>query len=80
MLTELKNAAKVVGIKQLRRALKENTCTKVFLAENAESRITAPIVQQCEQSGVAVEWVPTMRELGQACEIEVGAAAAGILH
>ena len=79
MLTELKNAPKVVGIKQLRRALKDNTCSKVFLAENAEQRITAPIVQQCTEQGVEVEWVSTMRELGQACDIDVGAAVAGIL-
>ncbi len=80
MLTELKNAAKVVGIKQLRRALKDNTCSKVFLAENAEERITAPIAQQCAEQGIEVEWVATMHELGQACDIEVGSAAAGILR
>ncbi len=80
MLTELKNAAKVVGIKQLRRALRDGACRKVFLAEDAQARITAPIVQECEHAGIPIEWAATMRELGQACGIEVGAAAAGLLQ
>ena len=80
MLTELKNAAKVVGVKQLQRALRDGVCSKVFLAEDAQTRITAPIVQACEQAGIPLEWAKTMRELGQACGIEVGASAAGLLR
>ena len=80
MLSELKSAAKIVGVKQLRRALREGSCSKVFLAENAEERITSPIAAICRESGVEVEWTPTMAELGHACGIEVGAAAAGILR
>ena len=70
MLSELKNAAKIVGIKQLRRALREGTCARVFLAENAEERITAPIVQLCREAGIPVEErIITVEELMAADEI-----------
>ena len=38
MLDELKSAKKVVGVKQLRRALNAGTVRKAFLAEDADPR------------------------------------------
>ena len=79
MLEELKSAKRVVGVKQLTKALKEGRAAKVFLAADAETRVTRPIEQLCETMSVPVETVPSMAELGRACAIEVGAAAAAIL-
>ncbi|MCI8842881.1 MAG: 50S ribosomal protein L7ae-like protein [Oscillospiraceae bacterium] len=79
MLEELKQGPIVVGLKQLKKALKDHAAQKVFLARDAESRLTAPIEAQCETDGIAVVWVATMAELGAACGIEVGAAAAATL-
>ena len=45
MLEELKSAKKVVGIKQLTKALKEGRAAKVFIAADAEVRVTRPIEQ-----------------------------------
>lgn len=80
MLDELKAAGKVVGIKQLRRALSSDSVRKVFLAEDADPRLTEPLLEQCHGLGVCVETIPAMKELGRACGIDVGAAAAGILR
>ena len=41
MLQELQTAKRVVGIKQLRKALREGVATTVFIAENADLRLTA---------------------------------------
>ena len=79
MLEELKTAKRVVGIKQLTKALKEGRAAKVFIAADAESRVTRPVEQLCQSLKVAVETAPSMEELGRACAIEVGAAAAAIL-
>ena len=74
------NGAKaVIGVKQLRRALREGTVRKVYIAADAEDRITAPVAQTCAESGIPCETVPTMKELGLTFGIEVGAAAAGEL-
>jgi large subunit ribosomal protein L7A len=80
MLEKLKTANKVVGIKQLKRALKDRTAQTVFLAEDADPRLMEPLRAACEQAQVELVLVPTMQELGKACSIAVGAAAAAILR
>ncbi|HIR10512.1 MAG TPA: ribosomal L7Ae/L30e/S12e/Gadd45 family protein [Candidatus Avoscillospira stercoripullorum] len=79
MLDELKTARKVVGIKQLRKSLKGGQVVRVYLAEDADPRLTDPVRTDCAALGVALVSVPTMAELGKACGISVGAAAAGLL-
>ena len=73
---ELAKSKFLVGAKQLKKALKNGTAKKVFLACNADPAITEPIVALCQQQAVDFAWVRSMMELGHACGIEVGAAAA----
>lgn len=80
MLQELQTKNKVVGLKQLRKALTEGRAAKVFVAQDADPKLTDPIRETCKAGGVPTEDVPTMIQLGQACDIEVGAAVAGLLR
>ena len=80
MLSELNTRNKIVGIKQLRKALKEQTAEKVFVAMDADPMLTDPILAACNEGNVPVEQVGTMQELGKACDIEVGAAVAALLR
>ena len=73
---ELSKERIVVGAKQLRKALNSGRAQHVFLAENADPALTEPIEQMCLEKGVELTWVPSMADLGRACGIEVGAAAA----
>ena len=43
MLTELKQGSKVVGVKQTKRAVNDGKAARVFLAEDADPRVTAPV-------------------------------------
>ena len=70
----------VVGAKQLRKALLSKSVFRVYLAQNADPAITEPIVALCKQQSVDFAWVKTMSDLGRACGIEVGAAAAAALQ
>ena len=79
MLNELKHSAKVVGVKQLRKALNRGAVCRVYLADNADPAIIEPLEELARAAGVPVCRVAAMKELGQACGIAVGAAAAGIL-
>lgn len=79
LLEELKTGSTVVGLKQLRKALKDGTVQKVFLARNAEPRLVEPMEALCREKGVPCIWVDTMAQLGTACGIDVGAAAAALL-
>ena len=80
MLSELKTSPKVVGTKQVRRALKEGGALRVFIAGDADPGLTAPLRELCESCGVPVEDVPAMRELGRACGIAVSAAVAALVR
>ena len=79
MLTDLKTAQKVTGAKQVTRALKNGTARRVFLAQDADPRVTEPIQALCQEQGTATESVDTMAALGSACGIAVGSAVAAIV-
>ena len=69
-----------VGTKQLKKALRDGRVRSVFLALNADPAVTDPLEQLCRNSHIHITWVATMAELGRACGIEVGAAAAAVLE
>ena len=76
MLQELSQSNKVVGAKQAKRALSDGRARKVFLAQDADPRVTQPLSQLAQEKQVPVIEVPTMKQLGAACGIAVGAAVA----
>lgn len=76
MLTQLEQAAKVVGVKQTRRALNDGRAKSVFLAHDADPALTEPLAELAEGKGIPVCWTERMRDLGKACGIAVGAAVA----
>ncbi|SBW06895.1 putative ribosomal protein L7Ae-like [uncultured Eubacteriales bacterium] len=80
MLSELKDGAKVVGVKQTQRALAEGNVRLVFLAEDADPRVIDPVEALCREKGVPTQRVPHMKELGSACGIAVGSAVAALLY
>ena len=79
MISELNNPNKVVGAKQVRRALNDGRVRKVFLAADADPRVTEPLARLAEEKAVPVEEIASMRELGAACGISVGSAVAALL-
>ncbi len=78
-LDTLKNAKKVIGVKQTAKAVEKGTARLVYIAEDADKRVTTPLKELCGPKGIAIEMVSTMTELGKACGIEVGAAAIAVL-
>ncbi len=76
IMAEIRQNTLVVGAKQFKKALRDRRALKVFLAQNADPAVTAPIAQLCKAENIPCLWVRTMKELGHACGIEVGAAAA----
>jgi len=76
ILTEIIKHKMVVGTKQLRKAVERGQARQVYLAGNADPAITEPIEAMCKQYHIDCAWVPSMLDLGKACGIEVGAAAA----
>lgn len=69
---------RVVGTKQLLRALDEGRVAHVFVAKDADLLLTKRVVDRCYDMNIPCTQVETMVELGRACAIDVKAAAAGL--
>ena len=78
-LAGLRNHQKIVGMKQLRKALLRGGVARVYLAQDADPAITMPLAELAQTNGVEIIWVGKMHDLGRACNIDVGAAAAATL-
>ena len=79
MSAEGNTKEKVVGLKQTRRAIASGKVTKVFLAKDADPKLTEPLRAMCRLSGVEAVSEYTMSELGKSCGIAVGTAACALL-
>ena len=76
MISELSGSNKVVGAKQAKRALRDGRAVRLFMAMDADPPLLQPLVPEAVNRQVPVSQVPTMKELGAACGIAVGAAVA----
>ncbi|SFM33006.1 ribosomal L7Ae/L30e/S12e/Gadd45 family protein [Pelosinus propionicus] len=78
-LEKLKIAKKIVGVKQVTKAVEKELVQVVYIAKDAEQRFVDSLLILCERKKIAIEMTLTMAELGSACSIEVGAAAVAVL-
>ncbi len=79
-LEALKKAdRRIAGVKQTEKAVARDSVLCVYLAADAEERVTDKLRRLSEAKGVEVMCAGSMAELGQACGIHVKAAAAAIL-
>ena len=78
MLEKLKNAQKVVGTRRLIRAIQNGEIEEAYVARDADLFILRQVREACAAAGVRMVEVETMKELGQACGVEVKTASAGI--
>ncbi|MEF9878434.1 MAG: ribosomal L7Ae/L30e/S12e/Gadd45 family protein [Clostridia bacterium] len=70
---------RVVGTKQVLRALESGTAVTVFLGKDADSFIYNRLNALCEEKHVPVKVVDSMQELGKLCMVGVKTAAAAVL-
>ena len=78
-MEDLNTSPKLVGAKQTRRAVNDGRALRVFLAKDADPRVTEPVESLCAEKGVPVVKDHTMKELGSACGIAVGSAVAALV-
>nr|WP_240937218.1 ribosomal L7Ae/L30e/S12e/Gadd45 family protein [Megasphaera hexanoica] len=75
----LGTARKTVGAKQTLKAMKRNEVTQLYIANDCDEQVAAPLLTLAVEMGIATDRNYTMAELGLACRIKVGAAAVGLL-
>lgn len=67
-----------VGTKQTLRVVEHGKAIEVFVAKDADPRITSKVIELCEKQGIKLTYIDTMKQLGKQCGIDVGAATAAI--
>ncbi|MDQ0201815.1 50S ribosomal protein L7ae-like protein [Neobacillus ginsengisoli] len=70
----------VIGTKQTVKALKEGSVQELIIASDAEPKVTAKVVSVALELSVPVLYVESMKKLGKACGIEVGASTVAIIR
>lgn len=79
-LEALKQAEqRTVGVKQTEKAVLRQAAAIVYIAKDADERVTGKLVALCQEHGVSVDETQSMLEIGRACMINVRAAAAAVL-
>lgn len=68
----------IIGTKQAVRALKNNLIQEVIIADDADIYLTGRVVETAKELDVPITYVDSMRMLGKACGIDVGAATVAI--
>lgn len=79
-LQDIKDKAKVIGVKQAKKAILTGQAKKVYIANDAEPHIIEPIKTACIEQEVDYEMVESMKLLGKTCGIDVGSATVAILN
>ncbi|OEH86320.1 ribosomal protein L7Ae-like protein [Desulfuribacillus stibiiarsenatis] len=76
---KLKDANHItIGSKQTLKAIETGVALEVLIAKDADLKVTVKIAEKCKEKNVPVIYVDSMKKLGKACGIEVGAATVAI--
>lgn len=79
MVEELKSLKKVVGLKQVAKVINEEGVRTLYIAEDADPKVVEKIKLSAKEKNIETIYVESMKKLGKACGIDVGAAIAATL-
>jgi large subunit ribosomal protein L7A len=69
----------IIGTKQTIKALQNGKVKQLVIAQDADRRVTSKVISLAQENQVPVIKVDSMRKLGKACGIDVGASAVAII-
>ncbi len=78
MLEQLRHKTKTIGIKQSARLVEAGEAASVIIARDADERVVGHLRALCAARGVELLEAESMKALGKACGIDVGAAVVAI--
>ncbi len=77
-LSELAVPNRVVGERQVKKALINGNIIKLFIAEDANRSRIEYLIELAVESEIEIEHAVSMQVLGRACAISRGASVAGL--
>lgn len=75
----LKTQHKVIGAKQTTKVLEKKQAEVVYIANDADERIVRRVLELAKERNVPIVMVETMKQLGEACNVEVKTAVAVVI-
>ena len=75
-----KRAMRVVGVRQVLRAVRSGEAEEVFLALDADAGLRGEIEREAKKKGIPLTTVSTMEEMAQLCRVDVPSAAAAVIR
>ena len=79
MIDNIQGENVVIGLKQCKKAAGEGSVDTLYVALDADEKITRDVVAAAKNSGAKIVEVSSMSELGKACKIDVGASLVAVL-
>ncbi len=70
---------KIAGAKAASKAISRGSAQKVLIAKDADAKIVANVVMMAKENNVEIVWVASMKQLGEYCNIGVGASCCVLL-
>ena len=68
----------IIGTKQSLKAMKNGEICDVFIADDADRKITQEVIEMAGELSIPCHYVDSKKKLGRACGIEVHAATVSI--
>ncbi|KMJ56252.1 50S ribosomal protein L7ae-like protein [Alkalihalophilus sp. As8PL] len=68
----------IIGTKQTLKALEIGEVLELIVAEDADTRVVHKVETLAKSKKVPIHYVDSMKKLGKACGIEVGAATVAL--
>lgn len=78
-LNELSSSPRTAGFNSVMRSLRRGEVLKVFLADDADEKLSVEVRKASEESGTPVELAEDSVKLGRACVVSHKTAVAAIL-
>ncbi|WNS75603.1 50S ribosomal protein L7ae-like protein [Bacillus sp. DTU_2020_1000418_1_SI_GHA_SEK_038] len=69
----------IIGTRQTVKALQAGTIKEIVIAKDADPKVIAKVASKATEVNVPILYVDSMKKLGKACGIDVGAAAVAII-
>ena len=70
----------IIGTRQTVKALQTGTTKEIVIAKDADPKVIANVASKASEFNVPILYVDSMKKLGKACGIDVGAATVAIIN
>lgn len=79
MFEEFDKTKVKTGFKEVLKLISEKKAVKVYIAEDCDESFKEKALAAAQRAGIPAEYAPSMKELGKACKIDVGASCAALM-